>query len=178
MNMTASRNTILALGLMLIALAAGTSALAAPATGDGSSCEANCGGSATCAATCNSGGNAECNSDCAGTTCPYDDPVFASCRQYFRDLCETCQGCTWKAEVSALILDRATPGTRAVLFDPTSGANLFDAARLEFPYAAGPRVSLTALDCEGWGFELNYFGVDGWSATKDVPNGSLPSGTA
>ena len=59
---------------------------------------------------------------------------------------------------------------------PDDGANLFDATRLEFPFAAGPRVSLTALDCEGWGFEVNFFGIDGWSATTDIPNGSLPSG--
>ena len=44
--MTASRNTILALGLMWIALAAGNLALAAP-TGDGGPCgEATCGGGA------------------------------------------------------------------------------------------------------------------------------------
>ncbi|MGO9107610.1 MAG: hypothetical protein ACLP9L_00110 [Thermoguttaceae bacterium] len=182
--MAASRNTILALGLMSIVLAACKSAAGAPSTGCDSSCEASCGscgGAPTCDATCN--GNGGCSADGNGatstcTTCLDDDPVFASCRQHFNDLCETCRGCTWKAEASALILHRSTPGTQAVLFEPTSGANLFDASRLEFPYAAGPRVSLTALDCEGWGFELNYFGIDGWSATKDIPNGSLPSGTA
>jgi hypothetical protein len=34
------------------------------------------------------------------------------------------------------------------------------------------------LDCEGWGFEVNYFGVDGWSAVQNIPNISLPSGSA
>ncbi len=33
-----------------------------------------------------------------------------------------------------------------------------------------------ALDCEGWGFEFNYFGVDGWSASSDIPARSLPNG--
>ena len=96
----------------------------------------------------------------------------------FQDLCETCEGCTWKADASVLIIHRSTPGTQTVLLDPTTGADLFDASRLEFPFAAGPRVSLTALDCEGWGFEVNYFGIDGWSATNDIPAASLPSGTA
>jgi len=73
-------------------------------------------------------------------------------------------------------MHRSTPGTRTVLFDPTTGANLFNASRLEFPFAAGPRVALTALDCEGWGFELNYFGIDGWSATNGIPASLLPNG--
>jgi hypothetical protein len=73
-------------------------------------------------------------------------------------------------------MHRSTPGTQTVLLDPTTGTNLFDASRLEFPYAAGPRISLTALDCEGWGFEVNLFGIDGWSATSDIPSGSLPNG--
>ena len=103
-------------------------------------------------------------------------PRLRPVQQYFKDFCETCEGCTWKAEASALFIHRSTPGTRTVLLDPTTGADLFDASRLEFPFAAGPRVSLTALDCEGWGFELNYFGIDGWSATTDIPNASLPSG--
>jgi len=71
---------------------------------------------------------------------------------------------------------RSTPGTRSVLLNPANNADLFDTSRLEFPYAAGPRVSLTALDCEGWGFEVNYFGIDGWSATSNLPASSLPNG--
>ena len=180
--MTAGRNTILALGLMLIALAAGNWALAAPSTGVRLVCEASC-GSAVCGGTCNSdrcsGCDAGCNADNDSCrTCFPDDPMFASCRQCFKELCETCQGCTWKADVSALILHRSSPGSQAVLFDPSSGGDLFDATHLKFPYAAGPRVSLIVLDCEGWGVEWNYFGVDGWSATTDIPNASLPSGTA
>jgi hypothetical protein len=104
-----------------------------------------------------------------------EDPVYCECRQFLDDLRETCQGCTWKAEVSFFDLHRSTPGTQPVLFDPTTNANLFEASRLTFPFASGPRVSLTALDCEGWGFELNYFGIDNWSTTYNIPNGALPS---
>ena len=57
-----------------------------------------------------------------------------------------------------------------------TGASLFDASRLHFRFASGPRVSVTALDCEGWGLEVNYFGIDGWSATHSIPAASLPGG--
>ncbi len=178
--MTASRNTILAFGLMLLALTAGKSTLGAespPVGCGGSSCEATCG--ASCNSACNVAPDAGC--DATGfswSNCVENEPWFRAGEQRFQDLCETCGGCTWKADASVLLLHRSTPGTRTVLYDPTTGADLYDASRLEFPYAAGPRVSLTALDCEGWGFELNYFGVDGWSATTDIPNVSLPSGKA
>jgi hypothetical protein len=49
---------------------------------------------------------------------------------------------------------------------------------LDFPFAAGPRISLTALDCEGWGVEANYFGIDGWSAENNLAPSALPGGTA
>ena len=43
-------------------------------------------------------------------------------------------------------------------------------------FAGGPRVSLTALDCEGWGFEVNFFEIDGWSSTTDLTTAMLPNG--
>ncbi len=195
--MTATRNTILAFGLMLLALAAGKSALGASSPSDGcggSSCDATCGAGSN--STGHSGCNAGCEAGCeaAGTTgnfagCPGpaanstkkwsmdDEPWFKAGAGCFQDLREICEGCTWKADASVLYLHRSTPGSRTLLTDP-SGAGLFDATQLEFPYEAGPRISLTALDCEGWGFEANYFGIDGWSTTTDIPHGSLPSGRA
>jgi hypothetical protein len=177
--MTAARNTIFALGLILSALSAGKSALGASVIcSDGSACQANCGAAGE--ASCDTGCKPEDpgpEGNCTKTMCMDDDPAFAACRQCFKDFCETCEGYTWKADASALILHRSTPGTRTVLLDSTGG-DLFDASKLEFPYAAGPRLSLTALDCEGWGFELNYFGVDGWSADTGIPNASLSGGSA
>ena len=192
-NMTAIRNTTWAFGLMLLALASGKAALGASASGcGGSSCDATCSpsGNASCDTPCNAPGESACraapDAGC-GAACtagnPHsaadglrfaqleDDPVLEECRQFFKDFCETCAGCSWKADASALFLHRSTPGSRTVLLDPTTGADLYDANRQEFPYAAGPRVSLTVLDCEGWGLELNYFGVDGWSTTSNVPRG-------
>jgi len=182
--MTVNRKTILALGLVLCVFAAGKSVLAAPAAACGSpSCEASCGtsdkssGDASCDGACKSDCNAGCNTGRRTRTwCAEDDPAFGACASCFDELCETCRNCSVKVEVSSLFIHRASPGTQTVLLDPASGAGLYDLSRQEFPYAAGPRVSATVLDCEGWGLEFNYFGIDGWSATSDISNRSLPNG--
>ncbi len=187
--MTASKNTILALGLVLLALAAGKSAPGASSLGfSGSSSDAsssaggngantlgNSNGVGACHAGCDAGcdcaGTADCGVGCeAKVPCAPDDPVFSSCARCFNDLCAICEGAQMKVEASILIVHRSPPENRTVLLDPT-GANLFSMNQLGFPFEAGPRISLTALDCEGWGFEVNYFGIDGWSASADVPTG-------
>jgi hypothetical protein len=77
-----------------------------------------------------------------------------------------------------MIMERSKPVARSVLVD-ANGANLFETSQLNFNDAVGPRISITALDCEGWGFEVNYFGIDGWSATGEFPNqGNLVVGGA
>ncbi len=176
-----ARKTILALGLMWIASAAGNSALAAPAAGGGPCGEATCGGSANCDAGCATCGNATCDATCNGTDgfwlpCMQNDPVACEFRDCLKDFCDACRDCTWKADVSFFNVHRSAPGTQSVLFNPADGASLFDASRLLFGFASGPRVSVTALDCEGWGLEVNYFGIDGWSATHNIPAASLPGG--
>ena len=185
--MKPSKKTLLAFGLMLIVLAAGRSAIAAQSSGGEATCEATCGGNssgcATCGATSKSEGCATCAADCQTADdrllpCCDNDPVIENCRQCLKDLCETCKCCTWKAEASVLIMHRSSAGSPPVLLDSASGANLFDTSSFGFPHAAGPRISLTALDCEGWGVEFNYFGIDGWDATADFPNASFPSGAA
>ena len=187
--MTASRNTILALGLMLLTSAAGKPALGASLlTGSGSSSDTISSASSKTGsdALCNSTGSSGCDAGCASTQVAGDtkfidlenEPLIRACRPYVQDFCEICQGCTVKADASVLYMHRSSPGSRTLLLDPTTGGDLYDANRLDFLYAAGPRISLTALDCEGWGLEVNYFGIDGWSATNDIPNTALPSGTA
>src|SRR5271165_6087775 len=143
MNMAANNKTTLAFGLMLLALALGRPAFG----GSSHDCAASPG-----EASCNSTGNAGCdtsNKPAAAATCtkawdPEDEPLFRIGEQCFQDFCKTCNACTWKANASALILHRSTPGTQTVLLDPASGGNRFDASDLEFPFAAGPRISLTA----------------------------------
>ena len=181
--MTASRNTILAIGLTLVALAAGRSALGASFIAFDNSASDAGGYTAGSDAAGASGGIGRPEGFCqpdhygAKTGDAEDNSLFGACTQYFNDCSDICAGCTWKAEASVLVMHRATPGTKTVLTDAT-GADLFDASRLEFPFAAGPRISLTGLDCEGWGFELNCFGIDGWSASGNVSTASLPGAEA
>jgi hypothetical protein len=173
--MTSCRNTLLVLGTLILALAGGP-ALGATTNDCGPGCEATCdtNGCATC-------GNpdAACTQDGGCDGCRRwwrDEPFFQECRGYCNDFCDICRGCTFKADADVLIMQRSTPGSRTVLTDATTNADLFGGSNLFFPVAAGPRVSLMALDCEGWGFEVNYFGIDGWSAVNDVSATALPNG--
>ena len=226
--MTASRNTVLAFGLMLLALAAGNSAEGAspsacgPCAADascnsnagcGAGCDACCnsGCAAGCNAACNNGCNAGCNAGCnggcaagcngncaagcnggcdsnscqtpgcCGTRCIEEDPVFGAYAPYFSDLLEVCEGCSVKAEAGLLLLHRSVPGNATVLLNPTipgvqTGPDRFDSSQLEYTYETGPRISLTVLDCAGWGVELNYFGVNGWSTETTLPTTALVGG--
>ena len=62
-----------------------------------------------------------------------------------------------------------------LLSDPLSGSSLLDSSGLGFHHEAGPRLSLIYQGC-AWGFELNYFCIDGWKADADFPNSAFPSG--
>ncbi len=170
--MTVSMKTLLAIGLMLLAASAGGLALGdAPTGGCGVSGEPTCepGASACQAAGVSQAGPSllQC--------CIDETPAFAACAQECNELSQIYAGSTWKIDADALILHRSTPGTRTLLFDTATGVERFDASEFHFPFAAGPRISLTALDCEGWGFEGNFFMVDGWSSTRNVPSTSLPN---
>jgi hypothetical protein len=183
--MKARKITILALGLMLSAFVAGNSVLGAMLGGCGCNpSEATCRGGGGAEAACGIPGCAPAqggicgDNSCQGPGCGDEGCFFKSCDPYFKDLCETCSGCRVKVEAGVLILHRPTPGTQTVLLDPASGASLFDESRQELNFTAGPRIAVTVLDCEGWGFEVNYFGIDNWSASGNVANSSMPNGTA
>src|SRR5208337_3567084 len=121
--MTTSRNTIWALGLILLVLATGQTVLGASTVGcEGASCDASCGTPPNGNTGCNAGCDVGCDAGskpvnraaCANAWSPDDEPLFRIGRQCFQDLCETCDGCTWKADASVLVMHRSTPGTRAV----------------------------------------------------------------
>ena len=184
--MTVGKYTLAALVLTLLALASGQSALGAAPTGcNASSSDATCDSASNPSA--NSGGNTTSNAGpngaCNHRTCVadvdsglLDEPWFRPCMQCCQDLCERCEWCTWKADASAMIMERSKPVAQTVLVD-ANGASLFQTSQLNFNDAVGPRISITALDCEGWGFEVNYFGIDGWSAAGEFPNqGNLAVG--
>jgi hypothetical protein len=181
--MTATRNTLLALGLTLLALAAnGSNALA---EGCGTGCEATC--EAGCQG-CDGGGSQGfsgqgfCHDPCCryadNPECFEADPVLGRFAPLFRDLRERCDSCTWRFDASAIYLHRAEPSSINLLSDPTSGAVLLNANQMEFPYRVGPRFDFVVTDCAGLGLELNYFSVDGWSVSRDFATADFPSGFA
>jgi hypothetical protein len=178
-NMTGSRKTILALALLWPAIAAGQSTVSAPVPLGGQPA-ADAAGFAAC-----DGGCASCDS-CQGDGCGdcrilrglCDDPLIRGCVDCIKDYCDTCREATWRVDPDVLILHRSTPGTRTVFTDPASGADLFDASALKFGFVAGPQLSISILDCDGWGFESKSFFISDWSVTKDVPNSALPLGAA
>jgi hypothetical protein len=179
--MTAMRTALFTLSIVATAFAAGQLAQGASPLDCGSAgCVAPCGpvGAISCTgcdASCGPSEKADFSND-FDLRCWFNPQLAAEYEACCQDFWDICQGSTWKADVSVLILERTSPGTRTVLFDPTTGAGIFDASRLNFPVAAGPRVSVTALDCEGWGLEVNYFGIDGWSSVRDFPTTGLPAG--
>ena len=96
----------------------------------------------------------------------------------FCDLSERCAACTWRFDASAIYLHRANPSNVPLLNDPLSGASFVNASDMEFPYRVGPRLAFVVTDCAGLGLELNYFSVDGWSASKYFTNADFTNGFA
>jgi hypothetical protein len=193
--MTATKNTILAIGLILPTLAAGTARAQAYGSGcANASCEATCQGcgEAGCGGNGCQGG---CGSDVLGlrslglysdiTACTGGGAGYAEaaslCSEFgpeISDLCERCAGCTWRVDATAIYLHRAAPTPLPLLVDPTSGASLLEGGNFEFYPKAGPRIQFVVTDCEGLGLELNYFAVDGWSVARSFGNSQFPSGVA
>ena len=185
--MTATRNTILAIGLTLLTLAAGNSTALADGYGGGceASCEAGCGGGG-----CPGGGGSFqgfCAQDfCHDPGCRYadnpgcfePDPLLGRFAPLFCDLSQRCAACTWRLDASAIYLHRENPSSVTLLSDPTNGAVFVNSADMEFPYRVGPRLAFVVTDCAGFGLELNYFSVDGWSASRDFANSDFPNGFA
>ncbi len=185
--MTATKHTILALGLILTTLAAAK--VGAADASCGAYCEAGCQGCA--AAGCpNGGGNGYFGmlpqDFCHDPGCRYADnpgfveadPIFSMFGPEFSDLCDRCAGCTWRVDATAIYLHREAPSAIPLLTDPTSGASLLEGGNFEFYPKAGPRIQFVVTDCAGLGLELNYFAVDGWSVSRSFGNGQFPSGVA
>ena len=101
--------------------------------------------------------------------------MFDACGQCFKDLCDTCEGCTWKADASALIMHRSTPGTRTVLLDPDNRRRPVRRFPAGIPFAAGPRISLTGLGLRGLGIRGELFRHRWLVGHEDVPNASCPA---
>jgi hypothetical protein len=106
------------------------------------------------------------------------DPVFSEFAPEFQDFRERCERCNYRIDASALALLRSNPSDFPILANATDGSTLVGGSALEFAYHVGPRLSFVITDCAGWGFEANFFALDGWSSAHDFSNAVLPGGVA
>lgn len=190
--MTAMRNTILALGLTLLTLAAGLARAADANLGGAADIQANATASnqEAGAACCQEGSGAVMglspNDFCHDPGCRYSgqpgcleaDPIFSEFAPQFQDLCERCAGCCWRFDASALYMHRPDPTPTTLLTDNGTGATLLNAVNMDFPWKVGPRFAFIVTDCEGLGLELNYFNIDGWSSTRNFTSADFSAGVA
>jgi hypothetical protein len=78
-------------------------------------------------------------------------------------------GCCWTASADAMIMSRSGGKTSSLLLNAGTGGELLNAKNINFPWAAGPRVSIVGEDiCCCCDVEASYFGIDGWSAVKSI----------
>ncbi len=76
-----------------------------------------------------------------------------------------CVGPHWGVEASGLIIHREDTNLDALIADvgdPTSVEDQFD-------YAPGARVFATAYNCQGWGMQVGYEGMNDWDAAVVFP---------
>jgi hypothetical protein len=124
----------------------------------GPGCE---GGQGYCApdSGCGCGNNQGCNFE--------QDPLLGRFAPLFCDLSRRCAACEWRVDASAIYMHRAAPSSVTLLTDPVGATTILNASDMDMGYRVGPRIDFVVTDCAGLGFELNYFSVDGWSATRD-----------
>ena len=85
-------------------------------------------------------------------------------------------GCCWTVSADAMIMSRSGGKTSSLLTNALTGGELFNSNGFNFPWAAGPRVGIVAEDvCCCCDVEASYFGIDEWSAEKNI---TVPDGGA
>ncbi len=78
-------------------------------------------------------------------------------------------GCPWTISADAMIMSRSGGKSSLMVVDPISGGELLHANDFNFAWAAGPRVGIVAEDvCCCCDLEASYFGIDEWSAGKNI----------
>jgi len=84
-------------------------------------------------------------------------------------------GCCWTASADAMIMSRSGGGSSIIIETPR-GEELLNSNGFNFSWAAGPRVGIVAEDvCCCCDVEASYFGIDEWSAEKEI---TVPDGGA
>jgi hypothetical protein len=88
---------------------------------------------------------------------------------------ECCQCCppAWTVTADALFLHRSAAQGYGILFDQSTGSELLNASQLGLGTQAGPRLILLRQLGSGYTLDLEYFGIDGWSTTREFGPGDL-----
>jgi hypothetical protein len=79
---------------------------------------------------------------------------------------------SWIVTADALFLQRSAAQREGILFH-NNGNELLSTSDLGFGMQAGPRLILLRQLDSGWILDLEYFGIDGWSATTNTGGGRL-----
>jgi Putative beta barrel porin-7 (BBP7) len=78
-------------------------------------------------------------------------------------------GCCWTASAEAMIMSRSGGKSSIMLTNAATGEELVNSNGFNFDWAAGPRVGIVGEDifcC--WDVDASYFGIDGWTTSKDI----------
>jgi hypothetical protein len=73
----------------------------------------------------------------------------------------------WTVNFDALFWRRSTPNGLVLGMRPDGLRP--NANQLTFDHESGPRLAIIRRGISGWDVELNYFGIEGWHATLDMP---------
>ncbi|MGA2061137.1 MAG: BBP7 family outer membrane beta-barrel protein [Thermoguttaceae bacterium] len=89
--------------------------------------------------------------------------------------CQSCCCPQWTATADAMILDRIGNKSQTIL-GPREGetADRLDSNDFAFGFAAGPRLSLIR-QTQCYDYEVLYFGIDGWSDIRFIPQSLNPA---
>lgn len=97
------------------------------------------------------------------------------------DECEPCyprrlgwdgpQDITFSAAAEAIFLDRSGAASHTVFTDLVNSSEAFNIRDLGWNYEFGPRITLGANRCDGWGVEASWFLIDGWDSAASVTGG-------
>ncbi|MGD0653292.1 MAG: BBP7 family outer membrane beta-barrel protein [Thermoguttaceae bacterium] len=109
-----------------------------------------------------------------------DQPQDAGCCNL--GCCQSCCCPRWTATADVIILDRIGNKSQTILGPPTddviglvnASADRLNSNDFAFGFAAGPRLSLIR-QTQCYDYEVLYFGIDGWSDCRFIPQSLNPA---
>jgi hypothetical protein len=74
----------------------------------------------------------------------------------------------WTVTADGILLSRSHAKGATLVEDGTTDAELVNVADFDLGWAAGPQFELTRHFDSGWDIAVRYFGIDGWSAVREL----------